>query len=71
MTDKEFTTHGYMALSNLGGIEIMLNATEEQVYYRWYGKISQRPCMIRHTSGGRAYFLIAGRRFHLDNFMKA
>ena len=42
MKNEEFICHGYLTLSNLGGIEIMINPTGESIIYKWYGKISRR-----------------------------
>lgn len=39
MKYKEFTPHAYITLSNMGGIEIMLNRSNDGVYYRFnYGQ---------------------------------
>ena len=39
MTTKEFTPHAFITLSNSGGIEIMLNRSNDGVYYRFnYGQ---------------------------------
>lgn len=39
MLHSEFTPHAFIALSNMGGIEIMLNHSNDGVYYRFnYGQ---------------------------------
>lgn len=39
MTSLEFTPHAAITLSNLGGIEVMLNHSNDGVYYRFnYGQ---------------------------------
>ena len=39
MLHSEFTPHAFITLSNLGGIEIMLNHSNDGVYYRFnYGQ---------------------------------
>lgn len=39
MTHTEFKPHAFIALSNHGGIEIMLNRSNDGVYYRFnYGQ---------------------------------
>jgi len=39
MLHNEFTPHAFIALSNLGGIEIMLHKSGDGVYYRFnYGQ---------------------------------
>ena len=39
MLHSEFTPHAFITLSNLGGIEIMLNRSNDGVYYRFnYGQ---------------------------------
>lgn len=39
MTQQEFKPHAFITLSNMGGIEIMLNRSNDGVYYRFnYGQ---------------------------------
>ncbi len=39
MKHSEFTTHAFITISNCGGIEIMLNKSNDGVYYRYnYGQ---------------------------------
>ena len=51
---KEFKPHGYLSISNWGGIEIEINGTNESVLYRYFGEIGRKPCKISYTSKGRA-----------------
>jgi len=39
MTHTEFTPHAFITISNMGGIEIMLNRSADGVFYRFnYGQ---------------------------------
>ena len=70
MKNEEFICHGYLTLSNLGGIEIMINPTGESIIYKWYGKISRRWQEIKYSTSGRAFFRVYNRRYYLDQFMR-
>jgi hypothetical protein len=35
MKHSEFTPHGVMTLSNMGGVELMFNKSNDGVYYRF------------------------------------
>ena len=68
--EKDFKPHGFLALNNLGGIEIEINRTNESVRYRYFGEIGRKPCKISYTNKGRAYFRVYRRRYYLDEFMR-
>lgn len=68
--EKDFKPHGFLALNNLGGIEIEINDTNESVRYRYFGNVGQKPCKISYTNKGRAYFRAHKRRYYLDEFMR-
>ena len=68
--EKDFKPHGYLTLTNLGGIEIEINCTNEYVRYRYFGNVGRKPCKISYTNNGRAYFRVYGRRYYLDEFMR-
>ena len=39
MTNLDFTPHAFITISNTGGLEIMLNRSNDKVYYRFsYGQ---------------------------------
>ena len=44
--EKDFKPHGYLSISNLGGIEIEINDTNESVRYRYFGNVGRKPCKI-------------------------
>ena len=68
--EKDFKPHGFLSISNLGGIEIEINRTNESVRYRYFGNGGRNPCKISYTNKGRAYFRVYGRRYYLDEFMR-
>ena len=68
--EKDFKPHGFLSISNLGGIEIEINRTNESVRYRYFGNVGRKPCKISYTNKGRAYFRVYGRRYYLDEFMR-
>ena len=68
--EKDFKPHGYLTLTNYGGIEIEINDTNESVRYRYFGNVGRKPCKISYTNKGRAYFRAYGRRYYLDEFMR-
>ena len=59
-----------LALSNWGGVEIMVNNFCDAVIYRWYGKVAQRWQEIKYNSKGEPFFTIQGRRYYLSEFMR-
>ena len=68
--EKDFKPHGYLTLTNWGGIEIEINDTNESVRYRYFGNVGRKPCKICYTNNGRAYIRVYGRRYYLDEFMR-
>lgn len=70
MKVSDFRVDGVMALTNSGGVEVMLNDSGDAAIYRWFGKLAQRWQEIKFTLKGRPYITIANRRYHLDEFMK-
>lgn len=70
MKASDFRTDGVMALSNYGGVEIMLNSKCDAAIYRWYGRIARRWQEIKYNRSGRGYITIANRRYHLDEFLR-
>ena len=68
--EKDFKPHGYLTLTNYGGIEIEINRTNESVRYRYFGEIGRKPCKISYTNKGRAYFRVHRRRYYLDEFIR-
>lgn len=69
MKVEDFKPCGGMALSNWGGIEIMLNDTNDAVIYSWYGKIAKRWQKIKFTKAGDAFLAVNGQRFYFKDFM--
>lgn len=70
MKAKDFKPCGGMALSNSGGIEIMLNDTNDAIIYSWYGNIAKRWQKIKFTKAGHAYFTVYGQRFYLIDILR-
>lgn len=70
MEAKDFKPCAGMALSNLGGIEIMLNDSNDAVFYSWYGKVARRLQEIKYTGSGEPYFKVYSRRYYLRDFMR-
>lgn len=70
MKKEEFKPNGYLTISNLGGVEIMINYTGESIIYSWYGKISRRWQSIKYDNNGDPYFTIYGRKYYLNQFMR-
>ncbi len=72
--EKEFKVHGYMALSNHGGIEIELDRRGDGLRYRFNnGDKVDKPVEAEieydDSPDGRAYFEVNGRKYYLDEFM--
>lgn len=59
-----------LCLSNLGGIEIVLNNDCTGILYKRYGKLCRRWQEIKYSASGREYFTIHHTRYYLDNFMR-
>lgn len=80
MEPNEFKPHATITLSNSGGIEIMLNRSQDGVYYRFnYGQdnlqdeeILEAP--IDYDMDGEAYFMHitdnGGTAYYLTEAMK-
>ena len=66
----EFKPKESKALSNLGGIEIMVNESGDAVTYSYYGKPTGRWQEIKFNQEGRAYFTVGNSRQYLDEFIK-
>lgn len=65
MKANTFQVHAFITLSNTGGIEIMLNSSEDGVYYRWnYGQPLDDEeiyeAEILFDQDGEAYFIHVG-----------
>lgn len=65
-----FVPCGYKTLSNMGGIEIMINNCGDAVIYSWYGKIAKRWQEIKYNRSGEPFFTIYGRKYYLSEFMR-
>lgn len=65
-----FVPCGYKTISNMGGIEIMINSCGDGIIYSWYGKIAKRWQEIKYNNSGEPYFTIYGRRYYLYEFMR-
>lgn len=63
MQHTQFTPHAFITLSNMGGIEIMLNRSNDVVYCRFsYGQDNLNEeeifeAEIQYDQDGEAYFL--------------
>ena len=65
-----FTSHGYLTLSNHGGLEIEINNSGDAARLSYYGKVS-RWQEIKYNFSGSPYVTYYGRRWQLDQFMRA
>lgn len=76
MLHSNFTPHAFITDSNVGGIEIMLNKSNDGVFYRWnYGPdLSKEEIFeaeIQFDQEGEPYFMHAGCRvIYLTEAMK-
>lgn len=83
-TESEFNelakhSYGVCALSNLGGFAIVISRDGSNVLWRenWNGHAhtAQRWQQIKYTNPrngeSRAYITIYGRRYYIDDFMRA
>jgi hypothetical protein len=81
MNNTEFTPHAHIALSNSGGIEIMLNRSNDGVYYRFVNcnvlkeaKIYEKEILysypLNDEEESRPYFKHGHTRYYLDEAMK-
>ena len=65
-----FVPDGYRTVSNMGGIEIMINNFGDGIIYKYFGKMAKRWQQVKFTATGRAYFTINGKREYLENYMR-
>ena len=70
MKASEFRTDGYYTICNNGGIEVMLNQSNDEVIYRLFGKVAQRWQEVKYTNEGRPYFVAQKTVYYLDEFMR-
>lgn len=82
MTTQEFTPHASITLSNVGGIEIMVNRSADGVYYRFnHGQDNLQDEPIEEAEilytlsdieeeDNRAYFEHNGTAYFLDQAIK-
>jgi len=69
--EDEFTPHGYLTLSNWGGIEIELSRDGDGVRYRYTGDEEFNIAEIEYDDEGRPTFTTDEHRtFYLDEFMR-
>ncbi len=77
MTNKEFTPQAFITLSNSGGLEIMLNRSNDGVYYRFsYGndlskeEIFEAEILYSEEEDreGEAYFIHNKGRGKIDSY---
>lgn len=64
-----FVPCAYKTLSNMGGVEIMINNAGDGIIYSWYGKTAKRWQEIKYNCKG-AYFTIYGKKYYLSEFMR-
>lgn len=70
------TSEQYSAIYCMGlcGYELNIDPTGENVFFRYYaptgGNPTKQRTKIRYTAKGRAYFLVNGRRIHLDKCLR-
>jgi len=65
----EFITHGYLTLSNSGGLEIQINNDGDYARLRYYDKVS-RWQRIKSRANGKYYVTYYGRVYPLDWFIR-
>ena len=70
MKEENFEPMAYKAISNMGGIEIMLSNSGDAVIYRRHGKIARGWQEVKYTNSGRAYFTVNKTRQYLDEYVK-
>lgn len=65
-------THYYSM--GLVGYELRADDDGETIRFRYMGvsgaRTTEQHAKVRMTAGGRAYFLVNGRRIHLDNCLR-
>jgi hypothetical protein len=74
MTKKEFKTQAIITVSNLGGIEIMLDYRGDSLYYRWsYGSENEQEineAEIEYDEQSDPFFSIGEVRYYLNEAMR-
>ena len=66
---NEFTTHGYLTISNHGGFEIAISLDGDDARLKYFDKVS-RWQEIKLSMAGESYVTYYGTRYNLDEFMK-
>jgi hypothetical protein len=66
---ENFTAHGYLTISNHGGVEIELSPCGDGLRYMWFDREPEE-AEILYDKNGEAYFKIGKTRFYLSEFMK-
>ena len=71
--DKKIEYPAYYSLG-LVGYEVGISSDRETAFYHYVSTTGPEPCghraKIRVTTKGRPYFLINGRRIHLDECLR-
>ena len=70
MKANEFKAHASYTICNGGGIEVMLNKSNDEVIYRLFGKVAKRWQELKYTNEGRPYFVAHKTVYYLDEFMR-
>ena len=65
----DFICHGYITMSNHGGLEIELSPDGESARLRYYGKICRWQYIKRYPSGS-PYVRHGTRKYKLDKFIR-
>lgn len=67
-----FRPHAYKTLSNSHGMEIMLNETAEEVYYRYTNDNTAYNSFVNYDQDGDAYFMDMRSKtvYYLSEFLK-
>lgn len=69
-TKDEFKPCGYLAVSNMGGIEIEINDAGDAVRFRMYNGNVSHWQEIKFDKHGDTYFMAYSNRYYLNQFMK-
>ena len=67
---QPFKTDGYLTICNSVGIEIMLNRSQDGVYYLFTGDTEPEESEIQYDQEGEPYFLINTTAYYLNQFIK-
>ena len=70
MKASEFKAHAVCAICNNGGLEIMIDRTNDKVIYRYFGNLAKRWQEIKYTNSGRPFFRVNKKAYYLDMFEK-